>query len=46
MTIHDFEELVAREHWVAERSIYLSGNRKVTVLPNLMAETAVFLFRK
>jgi methionine biosynthesis protein MetW len=46
LTIHDFQELVAREHWIAERSIFISGHRRVTTSPNLLAETAVFLFRR
>jgi methionine biosynthesis protein MetW len=46
LTVHDFEALAAQEGIVVERRYYLSGNRKVSVLPNLFAETAVFLVRK
>lgn len=46
LTIHDFEELAAKENWVVERRIFLSGHRRVTILPNLLAETAVFLVRR
>ena len=43
LTVHDFENLAQREGWVVERRYFLSGRRKVTFLPNLMAEVAVFL---
>ena len=35
---------IARElGWRVERRIFLAGQRKITLLPNLMAEIAVFL---
>jgi methionine biosynthesis protein MetW len=43
LTVHDFENLAAQEGWVIERRYYLSGHRKVSLLPNLLAEVAVFL---
>lgn len=43
LTVDDFEELVALEGLVMERRYFLSGNRKVTLLPNLRAEVAVYL---
>src|SRR6185436_14457539 len=43
LTVHDFENLAALEGLVVERRYFLAGHRKVTVLPNLMAEIAVFL---
>ena len=46
MTVHDFEELAAREGLVVERRYFLAGRRRVDALPNLMAEVAVFLVRK
>ncbi|MGH9630027.1 MAG: methionine biosynthesis protein MetW, partial [Bryobacteraceae bacterium] len=46
LTVHDFEDLTARQGWVIERSIYLAGSRKIAIFPNLTAETAVFLVRK
>ena len=46
LTVHDFESLVHAEHWTIERGIFLQGRRKVAVLPNLLAEVAVFLIRK
>ncbi len=42
MTVLDFEALADREGWKLERRIFLSGQRKVTMLPNVMAEIAVF----
>jgi methionine biosynthesis protein MetW len=46
LTVQDFEELVALEGLMVERRYFLSGNRKVTLLPNLRAEVAVFLVRR
>lgn len=46
LTVHDFEMLAAAEHWKVERRIFLQGDRKITALPNLLAEVAVFLVRK
>jgi methionine biosynthesis protein MetW len=46
LTVHDFEGLVHNEGWTVERSIYLSADKEVRSLPNLMAEVAVFLIQK
>ncbi|MGI8745489.1 MAG: methionine biosynthesis protein MetW [Bryobacteraceae bacterium] len=46
LTVHDFETLATAEHWTVERRIFLQGSRKITALPNLLAEVAVFLIRK
>jgi methionine biosynthesis protein MetW len=46
LTVQDFEELVALERLVVERRYFLSGHRKVTLLPNLRAEVAVYLVRR
>ena len=46
LTVQDFEELAALEGLVVERRYFLSGQRKVTVLPNLRAEVAVYLVRR
>jgi methionine biosynthesis protein MetW len=46
LTVHDFEELVEKEHWTVERQLFLSGDRRVSKFPNLMSETAVFLVRR
>jgi methionine biosynthesis protein MetW len=44
LTVLDFEALARKEGWKIERRMFLSGRRRVPVLPNLMAEVAVFLF--
>ena len=46
LTVHDFEALAEKEHWTVERGIFLAGNRQVSVMPNLLAETAVFLVHR
>jgi methionine biosynthesis protein MetW len=46
LTVHDFEALAAQEKLVVERRYFLAGRSKVTVLPNLLAEVAVFLVRR
>jgi methionine biosynthesis protein MetW len=46
LTVDDFETLAASEKWTVERRMFLQGARKVGVLPNLLAEVAVFLIRK
>lgn len=46
LTVIDFEELIAREGWTAERRLFLSGGRQVSAMPNLMAEIAVFRVRR
>jgi methionine biosynthesis protein MetW len=43
LTVHDFEDLAALEHLKIERRYFLSGARKVTLSPNLLAEVAVYL---
>src|SRR5205085_9355260 len=46
LTVNDFEVLTALEGLVVERRYFLAGHRKVTALPNLLAEVAVFLVRR
>jgi methionine biosynthesis protein MetW len=43
LTVQDFEELAALEKFTIERRYFLLGNRSITVMPNLLAEVAVFL---
>lgn len=46
LTVHDFEWLARAQEWTVERRIFLQGQRRVTMYPNLMAEVAVFLIRR
>ncbi len=46
LTVVDFERLAQKEKLIIERCYFLSGNRRVTVMPNLLAEVAVYLVRK
>lgn len=43
LTIQDFEDLARLEKLEVERRYFLSGARKVGLLPNLLAEVAVYL---
>jgi len=43
LTVHDFENLAVAENLTIERRYFLAGHRKVTLVPNLLAEVAVFL---
>ena len=46
LTVHDFEALAAAEGWIVERRVFLQGNRRVTLFPNLFAEVAVFMVQR
>lgn len=45
LTVDDFEEFCRDQNWMVERRYFLSGNRRVSLLPNLMAEIAVYMIR-
>jgi len=45
LTVHDFEALAALEHMAIERRYFLAGHRRVKMLPNLLAEVAIYLVR-
>lgn len=45
-TVHDFEDLADHEGWTVERRYFLSGHHLGRLLPNLMAEVAVYLVRR
>ncbi len=45
LTVEDFEIFCRDQHWTIEKRYYLSGNRRVSAMPNLMAEVAVYLIR-
>jgi methionine biosynthesis protein MetW len=46
LTVEDFEIFCTEQGWKIEKRYYLSGNRRVTAAPNLMAEIAVYLLRQ
>ncbi|HSW48536.1 MAG TPA: methionine biosynthesis protein MetW [Bryobacteraceae bacterium] len=46
LTVKDFEELARQENLTVERKIFLAGHYMGRILPNLMAEVAVFLVRR
>jgi len=46
LTVDDFEQLARQERLTMERRYFLAGHRKVGILPNLLAEVAVFLVRR
>ena len=46
LTVHDFEELAEHDNLVVERRFFLAGRRRISALPNLLAQVAVFLVRK
>jgi methionine biosynthesis protein MetW len=46
LTVHDFDQLARQERFTVERCFFLAGHRKITTLPNLLAEEAVYLVRK
>jgi len=43
LTVKDFEELAALEGFAVERRYCLAGRHSIAMLPNLLAEVAVFL---
>ena len=43
LSINDFEDLCRNHHFTIERRNFLSGMNRVSWLPNLWAQTAVFL---
>ncbi len=46
LTVLDFEELVRAQGWSVERRFFLSGHKRVSRLPNLRAEIAVYMLTK
>lgn len=43
LSVKDFEELCQEQNFPVERRYFLSGSQQVSLLPNLLAQTAVFL---
>lgn len=46
LTVHDFDQLTRQQGFTVERCYFLAGRRKIHVIPNLLAEVAVYLVRK
>lgn len=46
LTVLDFEELVEDKGWVVEKRRFLSGHSQITLMPNVMAEIAVYMVRR
>jgi methionine biosynthesis protein MetW len=46
LTVHDFEALVRSQKWNIEKRIFLQGARRISFLPNLFSEVAVYLVTK
>jgi len=46
LTVEDFEAPAARANRTIKRLIFLAGRRAVELLPNLLADVAVFLGRR
>lgn len=46
LTVLDFQELVTAQGWVVEKQRFLSGHSQLTLMPNLMAEIAVYMVRR
>ena len=45
LTVRDFEALISGERLKVERRYFLAGRHRVHVMPNLLAEVAVYLIR-
>ncbi|MDE3196620.1 MAG: methionine biosynthesis protein MetW [Acidobacteriota bacterium] len=43
LTVNDFENFCKEQGFPIEKRYFLSGSKRITSLPNLMAQTAVFL---
>lgn len=46
LTIDDFRLMVESQNWIVEKAVYLAGRSRIPVLPNLLAENALFVIRK
>ena len=43
LSIHDFEEFCRKSGFPVSRRYFVSGSTRITAMPNLLAQTAVFL---
>ena len=46
LTVRDFEDLAAKQGFRIERRYFVAGARSLSILPNLLAEVAVYLVSK
>ena len=46
LTVRDFEDLAAKQGFRIERRYFVAGTRSLSILPNLLAEVAVYLVSK
>jgi methionine biosynthesis protein MetW len=46
LTVQDFEEFIREQGWKIERRLFLAGDHRIELFPNLLAEIAVYLFRR
>ena len=46
LTVLDFEDLAAKEGLKVEKRFFLAGHRTVGLMPNLLAEVAVYLVQR
>jgi methionine biosynthesis protein MetW len=46
LTVHDFDQLARKEGFTVERCYFIAGRHRLTILPNLLAEEAVYLVTK
>lgn len=46
LTVDDFIGLCGKQNWAIEKRIFLQGEKEIRILPNLLAETAVFSIRR
>jgi methionine biosynthesis protein MetW len=46
LTVYDFDQLARKEGFTVERCYFIAGRHRITVLPNLLAEEAVYLVTK
>jgi homoserine O-acetyltransferase/O-succinyltransferase len=45
LTVHDFVSLCNEQNWIIERKMFVRGSREARLVPNLLAEVAVFSIR-
>lgn len=46
LTVDDFEIFCRDQGWIVERRYFLAGKRRVSLMPNLMAEVAIYVLKE